>query len=148
MKSISGLDHIGIRVGDFRRSIEFYKTLGFELMRSDFKERVSVLRHKAGIVLNILDSADDHSKAENILMDEDVKYSGYTHVALRVLDIRDVIRVIDKLGYLITEGPVTFGDGKKSIFVRDPDRNVIEFTQDTSTTVCRSNAGFESGEAL
>jgi catechol 2,3-dioxygenase-like lactoylglutathione lyase family enzyme len=62
-------------------------------------------------------------------MDETVKYPGYTHIALRVADINQAIQRIKMLGIVITEGPVTFGDGKTSIFFRDPDRNVIELTQ-------------------
>jgi lactoylglutathione lyase len=62
-------------------------------------------------------------------MDETIKYPGYTHIALRVTDIEQAIQSTKSLGIAITEGPVTFGDGKTSIFIRDPDRNVIEFTQ-------------------
>jgi lactoylglutathione lyase len=62
-------------------------------------------------------------------MDETIKYAGYTHIAFRVTDIEQAIQYIRMLELTITEGPVTFGDGKTSIFIRDPDRNVIEFTQ-------------------
>lgn len=57
MKNIDGLDHIGKRVGDFPRSIEFYKAFGFQLLRSDFQEGLTVPVHKQGLTFNRMDSA-------------------------------------------------------------------------------------------
>jgi len=47
---IRRLDHVGIRVMDFGRSIRFYKQLGFELAREDLQEHVVVMKHPGGIV--------------------------------------------------------------------------------------------------
>ncbi|MBI2586331.1 MAG: VOC family protein, partial [Rhodospirillales bacterium] len=41
--------------------------------------------------------------------------------------------LLEKAGVAITEGPITFDDGATAIFVRDPDRNVIEFNQKAGT---------------
>lgn len=129
MINIIKLDHIGIRVTDFERSIAFYQQFGFEVVRRDCDERVVVLQHKNGVSLNLLDSAERSHTPLNVLMDEPVKYPGYTHIALQVMDIEHAAHWVTALGIAITEGPVTFGDGKRSIFFRDPDRNVIELTQ-------------------
>jgi lactoylglutathione lyase len=129
MNMLKGLDHIGIRVSDFNGAISFYEQFGFEVIRKDFRERVIVLLHRSGVLLNLLDSAVRLYRSRNILMDDPIKYTGFTHIAFRVTDIDQVMRHVKVLGIDITEGPVIFGDGKTSIFIRDPDRNVIEFTQ-------------------
>ncbi len=129
MIAINGIDHVGIRVADFNRSVSFYRNFGFEVTRKDLQEHVLVLRHQHGTLLNLLDFVDRDVKEHNVLMDEKVKYAGYTHIALQVADIQRVISFLTELDITITEGPVTFGDGKTSVFIRDPDRNVIEFTQ-------------------
>ena len=46
--------------------------------------------------------------------------TGINHVGIRVAD----------LDIEITEEPVTLPDGEKTLFIRDPDRNVIELHQD------------------
>ena len=127
--NINKIDHIGIRVADFDRAIRFYEMLGFRTTRKDLSERVVEVSHPAGISINLLDSADHDLDKQNVLMDIDRKYPGYTHYALRIDSIDDALKRLDANGIAVTEGPVTFGDGKTSIFIRDPDLNVIEFTQ-------------------
>lgn len=62
-------------------------------------------------------------------MDVEQKYPGYTHYAIEVISVNEAQQFLTSINVKITEGPVIFGDGKKSIFVRDPDLNVIEFTE-------------------
>lgn len=126
---INRLDHVGIRVMEFDRAIDFYEKLGFSLIRKDLEERVVVMKHEGGIEINLLDSGNDDNDERNILMDVDRKFPGYTHYAIEVESAEDAIRFLESIGLTVTEGPITFGDGKTSVFVRDPDLNVIEFTQ-------------------
>lgn len=126
---LNGIAHIGIRVLDFARSTKFYRHLDFKVIREDYSERVVVLKHDSGVELNLLDSVTPGLSDRNLLMDEPVRYSGYTHLALRIPNVSQAGLTIRNLGIEITEGPVTFGDGSRSIFFRDPDRNVIELSQ-------------------
>jgi lactoylglutathione lyase len=133
MIAVNRLDHVGIRVRDFTRTVNFYQQFGFGVIRDDRQEHVVVLRNAAGAELNLLDSADTPTDmtvaGSNVLMDQVFRHPGYTHIALQVADIDVTLRDIEAAGITVTEGPVTFGDGKASIFFRDPDWNVIELTQ-------------------
>lgn len=129
MIEVEKLDHVGVRVRDFTRAVNFYRRFGFKVIREDLQEHVVVLRNASGTELNLLDSADACLAGHNVLMDRAFQHPGYTHIALQVADIEVTLRDIEAAGLTVTEGPVRFGDGKTSIFFRDPDRNVIELTQ-------------------
>jgi lactoylglutathione lyase len=126
---IKGLDHVGIRVMDFDIAISFYEKLGFLVTRDDQKEHVVVLKHDSGIEINLLDSGNDDNNQKNVLMDIEKKFPGYTHYAIEVDSAEKAKKCLESIDLVVTEGPVTFGDGKTSVFIRDPDKNVIEFTQ-------------------
>jgi len=126
MIEIETVDHLGIRVADKARALAFYKQLGFELVHESSFDAVVILKNSAGVELNLIINGVDRTGGKNILMDVPEKHPGYTHVAYRVADIRAVIAALKQNGTVITQGPVTFGDGHVSVFFRDPDRNVIE----------------------
>ena len=123
--TIDRVDHIGIRVRDFERAMAFYQVLGFELRhRVDF-DAVAIIRNNQGVEINLVLNAKEDEP--NILMDVPVKHAGYTHVALHVASVKATIDALNANAIKITQGPVSFGeDGGISVFVRDPDRNVIE----------------------
>ena len=126
---ITGIAHVGIRVNALDRARAFYEFLGFNLVMGPVgPEPVAIMSHPSGIEINFILNASDNS-AQNILMDVNEKYAGYTHMALSVKNVFDVQSAFQKAGITITEGPITFPGGSTSIFVRDPDRNVIEFNQ-------------------
>ena len=125
--NVERVDHTGIRVRDAERAIAFYEVLGFEVMtRVDF-DPVVIIRNPQDVEINLVVNAAEENDGSNILMDVDTKHAGITHIALRVSSIVDTMQVLKDNGIAITQGPVIFGqDGYVSLFVRDPDRNVIE----------------------
>jgi lactoylglutathione lyase len=125
--AIEQVDHIGIRVRDLDRALRFYETLGFSLLRRAQGDDVAIIRNDHGVELNLVFNANAGDPATNVLMDVSGKYPGYTHMALRVASIPAAMATLKANDIAITQGPVSFGDsGQVSVFIRDPDRNVIE----------------------
>lgn len=125
--AIEQVDHIGVRVRDLDRALGFYRVLGFDLMRRAENDDVAIVRNERGVELNLVFNADAGDPAANVLMDVPEKFPGYTHIALRVASIPATLAALKANGIAITQGPVSFGEGGHvSVFVRDPDRNVIE----------------------
>jgi len=129
MREISGINHLGIRVTDLDKARIFYEQLGFEFLIGPIgPEPVAIMEHPSGVNINLILNADS-GITNNILMDVPERHPGYTHMALDVTDIETVETVIKNLGIEITEGPMTLPDGGVMLFIRDQDRNVIEFHQ-------------------
>ncbi len=128
MKEIQRIEHVGIRVRDLKRSRAFYEKLGFEFLLGPVgPEPVAIMEHPSGVNINFILNAADSAPPENVLMDVDTKYPGYTHMALEISDYDSAITYVRKLGLDIT-GEVEY-EGARFFFIRDPDNNVIEFHQ-------------------
>ena len=124
---IPRVDHIGVRVRDLDRAMRFYEMLGFRLHWKAKNDAVAVIKNAHEVEINLVYNANAGAPEKNILMDVTEKYPGWTHVALRVASIKDTIQTLRAHNVRITQGPVSFGrDGQVSVFVRDPDMNVVE----------------------
>ena len=126
MKQITGINHVGLRVGSLEKARAFYEKLGFEFIIGPIgPEPVAVMLHPAGININFILNATRDASTENILMDLPEKHTGFTHIALEIDDLDAVRKQLAAHEMPITE-TVELPDGTIFIFVRDPDGNVIE----------------------
>jgi len=125
---VSAIDHVGLRVLDAARAEAFYARFGFRVTYRDATAPVVILRNEAGVELNLIVNAEARFAGRNALMDEADKRAGITHLALRVASLDAAQAALAAHGEVITEGPVRLG-GALSLFVRDPDRNVIELRE-------------------
>ncbi|MGI9280333.1 MAG: VOC family protein [Endozoicomonas sp.] len=128
MKEITRINHVGLRVRDMEVSRAFYEKLGFEFIAGPVgPEPVAIVEHPSGVNINLILNASADAPKSNVLMEESIKYPGYTHIALEITDYQSAITYMRELGIKIT-GEVEF-KGAQFFFVRDPDGNVIEFHQ-------------------
>jgi lactoylglutathione lyase len=126
---ISGLAHIGIRVHHLERALGFYELLGFTKTAGPLgPEPAAILNHPSGLELNLILNASN-ANAPIVLMDLAEKHPGITHVALLCPDIMAAKTRLEGAGILLSGGPARFSADTQAIFVRDPDRNVIELHQ-------------------
>lgn len=133
MLNIENVNHIGIRIRDKSRSIAFYQLLGFEqTMDAGFEDgHPIIMQHPSGVVLNLLGLATSSSDS-NILMDVDEKHPGITHFALTVSSLEQAKLFLSDKGIELT-GSFSIGN-MSAVFIRDPDRNVIELDAYESNT--------------
>ncbi len=131
MKQITRINHVGLRVRDLAETRAFYEKLGFEFLVGPVgPEPVAIMEHPSGININFILNASSDASPTNMLMDETVKHTGFTHIALEISDADAVKQQLGSDDIAITEF-VEF-EGANFFFVRDPDGNVIEFHKPAS----------------
>ena len=140
MLDIEAINHIGIRIREKDRAVAFYELLGFKFNSDAGFEsgHPIIMRHPSGVVLNLLGPSNTPGDS-NILMDVDEKHTGITHVALTVQSLVRARHFMSDNNIDIT-GSFSFGK-MSAIFIRDPDRNVIELDAYESSEVAEE-AGY------
>ena len=126
MVHIKGYDHVGIRVTDRERALQFYNGLGFKLDPAFSDDRVAEVVAADATRINLI--FNGQARANNILLDEPVKWPGYTHGAFVVDSLQALVDWARREKVDITEGPVDWGR-RLTCFIRDPDGNVLEFNE-------------------
>ena len=127
--ALAGFGHVGIRVHDLARSLAFYEQFGFvKTLGPIGPEPVAILEHPSGIEINLVLNAPLATEP-NILMDVPDKHPGYTHIALLVDDLDAAQASLAAAGIPLSGGPMQLGPKARALFVRDPDRNVLELHQ-------------------
>lgn len=127
MDHIKRINHVGLRVKDLATARQFYEKLGFEFIAGPIgPEPVAVMEHPSGININFILNASQKMPAHNILFDADEKYPGFTHIALEITEKEPVLAHLASQEIPITQ-TIELEDGTVFFFIRDPDKNVIEF---------------------
>lgn len=122
---IVGVAHIGLPTNDIEKTIEFYESLGFEVILKTYnekaKEKVAFLQ-----IQNYCIETFENGQAA-------MTDGAYQHVALDVEDIEAMFQKICKNGFdVITDGieELPFWEnGVKFFMIKGPNAERIEFCQ-------------------
>jgi catechol 2,3-dioxygenase-like lactoylglutathione lyase family enzyme len=120
-----GFQHIGIPTNDIKATIDFYKALGFEIVKEEYLEkencRVCFLKMDT-LMLETYENKNPAFKAGSI-----------DHIALDVSDIDVVYNFAKAKGFTILGGEITklpfWSKGIKCFNIEGPNREKIEFCQ-------------------
>lgn len=121
-----GTDHVGVRVADMERSIDFYTTvLGLRVtqrvnVRSLELAFLEIPGASDGTQVELVAGATDHSHSDGIV----------NHVAFAVANIDAGIERLRAHGVLLlSDGPITLWEGKRIVFFRGPDGERLELVE-------------------
>lgn len=128
MIMITEYDHVGIRVSDRDRSVDFYESLGFRITGPVETDSTALyLVNDAGLRIHLI--CNGSPAPANVLMDVPDKWPGVTHPAFIVDSLQAVLDWARARRVAITEGPVEWDGRRLTCFLRDPDGTVLEFNQ-------------------
>lgn len=124
-KQITGIQHIGIPTNDIKKTIEFYKGIGFEVAYETVveatNEKVAFLKMK-----NIMTETYENQSAE-------MKAGAIDHIALDVNDINHVYKEVKSAGYTMVHDSVQFlpfwEKGVKFFTIIGPNEEKLEFSE-------------------
>lgn len=128
-------DHIGIRVSHRQRAIDFYTALGFQQTLDLPEHQANEMLSADGVRINLIFNGADCLAGKNILLDFPIKYAGLTHPAFVVDDLAALQDWLNHQHIRITQGPHAIGPRRITLFIRDPDGNVLEFNQLTNHSI-------------
>src|SRR5579864_201813 len=132
MFNIERFDHVGLRVTNLQTAQSFYEKLGFRADPGEESPRGTArgLVNDGGVRIHLIYNGVPRRDGVNVLMDVPIKRAGYTHAAFIIDDLDELVAWLEAEGIPITEGPSIYGHGRRKVcFIRDPDRNVLEFNQ-------------------
>jgi catechol 2,3-dioxygenase-like lactoylglutathione lyase family enzyme len=132
MIRLDSIDHVGIRVTDREVAQAFYEKFGFRIEPEEDSPESKALGmiNSQGVRINLIYNGERPTEGKNVLMDVPQKWPGYTHAAFIVPDLDALVAWLHAENIKITEGPSVFGEGRRKVcFIRDPDRNVLEFNE-------------------
>ena len=122
---IVGVAHIGLPTNDLKKTIEFYKSLGFEVILETYNEKA---KEKVAFLQIQIYCIESFENGQAVMAD-----GAYQHVALDVRDIEEMYKKICENGYeVITDGieQLPFWDnGVKFFMIKGPNEERIEFCQ-------------------
>ena len=131
--NILSIDHIGIRVTDRDVSKAFYEKFGFVETAYFQQDQANEMETPTGVRINLIMNGakfkNQKNQPNNILQDEPIKHPGITHLAMVVKNLNDLQTWLQANKIAITEGPVQLSPRRITLFIRDPDGNILEFNQ-------------------
>ncbi len=118
-----GIQHIGIPTSDIQRTIDFYKTLGFELAtRHDIGGRDFAFVRLGNLYLELIPSAEPS-----------MTNGAVDHFCLNVKNIDDLFQKVSDAGYHMLSDKVQdiafWEHGARYFFIQGPNNEKIEFCE-------------------
>jgi glyoxylase I family protein len=128
MPRLTALDHVGLKVTDMDRTLDFYQRLGLTLLRAsgpDAEGVRSAVLQVGSQELNVFSHPDFASAGQDASAGQ--KFAGIDHFCLSVdaASIDEVVADLRRAGIDIVRGPVPRRDGT-ALFVHDPDGVRVE----------------------
>ena len=133
LKNITGIQHIGMPVVDLKDSVEFYKSLGFDVvMHTELHEDQGIVYvamvQLANLIIELYQVCGD-----NLTELKTRKDGVIDHIAINVKDIDEVYKTVKKNGLPIIENAPVFlnfwDKGCRYFTVRGPMKEKIEFNE-------------------
>jgi len=114
---ILGFDHLHVTVTDLEKAIDFYRGLGFKLVRRmEHGGDASQMRAGDGILLELHEA----KATEN---------PGYNHFAVTVQDLDAAVKALQEKGVPV-DGPVEVpATGRRLATVRDPNGSLVQLVE-------------------
>ena len=120
---VKGIQHVGVPTKDIEKTVEFYKSLGFEKVYEKEDEGGHA------VFMQLSDAMIEVYGAETTAM----MFGAVDHIALNVDDIEAINEEINALGYEVLEGGIItlpfWENGSKFFSIAGPNNEKIEFNQ-------------------